>query len=270
MDTVKSSNASETTLQGALSKLDIDSSLLQKLTQPETIVAIQAVVSILIEPVLVKVKNDIIAEVSNSKSDHQDLIEKCDSLEQKVNQLEQYSRRNSVRMFGFQETENENATELVVNYIQDSLGMRNIDASDIDRCHRIGRLTTKPRAIIVKFVRHTSKRDVMVANKQLVKRCRQNKEALPRIVIREDLTAVNISLIKQAMDLTRMKKLQSVWSFEGRIFIKDNKGVKHQVSNSCDMEKFCSDLEPRPPGRPKDKAKQTGSGMSTRSKTSIT
>ena len=74
------------------------------------------------------------------------------SLEKAVDQGEQYSRRNCLRITGVPEEATENTDEIVLKLAFD-LGT-DIRLSDIDRSHRFGRIDSaraRPRDIIVKF-----------------------------------------------------------------------------------------------------------------------
>ena len=75
------------------------------------------------------------------------------ALEAQVDQAEQYSRRNCLRISGIQEEKNENTDDIVLRIASD-IGS-SVQAQDIDRSHRIGNPNsprrTRPREIIVKF-----------------------------------------------------------------------------------------------------------------------
>lgn len=104
-----------------------------------------------------------------------DLQEKCDTLTRKIeaiktntadmekkfvermSHLEQYSRRNNIRIFGVPEEINENTEEKLLALFTTNLKVT-LPPYAIDRVHRIGRPQnrTSPRAIIVKFSNYTS------------------------------------------------------------------------------------------------------------------
>ncbi|KAK9728820.1 hypothetical protein QE152_g16983 [Popillia japonica] len=93
------------------------------------------------------------------------LLEKDNAaLHAKIDSLEQYTRRNSIRIFGVHEESNENTLNVVKSIFSDTLkAVDTLKAPDtltwIDRCHRIrnkNQLATsnRPAAIIVKFRIH--------------------------------------------------------------------------------------------------------------------
>ena len=68
--------------------------------------------------------------------------EEISYLRKACNDLEQYSRRNCVRIFGIPEQSTENTTETVCNLVKDKLGI-NLQKSQIDRSHRVGNPESK-------------------------------------------------------------------------------------------------------------------------------
>ena len=148
-------------------------------------------------------------------------------LNSNVNDLEQYSRRNNVRIFGikdpnpketYQQTEN-----IVLNVLNTKLGMK-ISSGDIDIAHRIGRFQRDGnRAIIVKFSSRKCKYAVIYNRKRL--------KGSP-IVISEDLTSTN------HRRLQKIKELHSVtqaWTSEGKIFAKSQDGLIALVKSTVQI-----------------------------------
>ncbi len=111
-----------------------------------------------------------------------------------------------MRIFNICEENRENVEEKVIEAVRNEIDV-NIQPSDIDIVHRIGRFNAdKSRAIIAKFMCHKMKEQVMCAK-------RKAKE----IKIREDLAAG----IKKAFDHInhnrRLYNVESVWTIDGRI-----------------------------------------------------
>lgn len=83
-------------------------------------------------------------------------------------ELEQYIRRNNLRMFGMEEVKQENCENRVLTeIIQAKLGIR-LPEYAIERAHRVGRYGSKKRPIIIKFANYKF-RDVVFKNKKLLK-----------------------------------------------------------------------------------------------------
>ena len=109
---------------------------------------------------IIKTKNDTIEA----------LEKKITEIELRADNLEQYSRRNSLRIHGLNEstTEQENTQEIVMDLLQTKLGI-DIDSSGIDRIHRVGRKTSggKKRPVIVKFATYKERASVFRAKSRL-------------------------------------------------------------------------------------------------------
>lgn len=144
------------------------------------------------------------------------------NLKERLEEQEQYSRRNNLRIFGVEETRNENTDELVVK-VAAQIGV-SIEQSQIDRSHRIGkRDSKKPRPIIVKFIGYAPRRTMFTAKKGLKG---------TGITIREDLTAQRLELLKRAVEAYYQ---ENVWSNDGVIMVKAG-------TEKCRLKSF-SDLD---------------------------
>ena len=92
------------------------------------------------------------------------------NLEKKIDDQEQYSRRNFLLIHGLNETKTEDTDEMVLDVISDKLNMEMSQVS-IDRSHSLGKRKgpgQKPRAIIVKFTRYKDSH-LVFRNKKLLK-----------------------------------------------------------------------------------------------------
>ena len=145
-------------------------------------------------------------EVQSLTSSMKKLDSKIEAFENRANDLEQYSRRNSVRVFGVPETSTESTDNLVLNVVSDRLGCT-MTKADIDRSHRSGkpRSDNKPRPILVKLCSYRMKAE-------LIKDRRKLKGS--GISIQEDLTQFNHKLL---MQLASHPKVEAAWSSDGRV-----------------------------------------------------
>ena len=93
------------------------------------------------------------------------------ALDVKLDSLEQYSRRNSIRIHGMEETDGE-STEEAVCKVARQLGVQ-LAPADIDRTHRLGTKATDghqragPRPIICKFTSYQARALFMGARVKL-------------------------------------------------------------------------------------------------------
>ena len=105
----------------------------------------------------------------------------------KVDELEQYDRRNSLRLsLNTKEEDAENTDEIVMN-VAKKLGV-DIECNDISRSHRVGRSGSKPRPILVKFVSYRMREKLYSNRKKMAK----------KTYISEDLTRYRQGLFYKA------------------------------------------------------------------------
>jgi hypothetical protein len=135
--------------------------------------------------------------------------------EVKTDELEQYGRRNAIRIFGVEESEHENVDAVVMNTLK--FVNPSADITKISRCHRVGRKFTgpgKPRGIIVKFTSYRWKLEIM--------RCKSNLKGLhAKTFFNDDLTKAKSDLFFQARTLKRDDKIFGCWTWDGKIFIRE-------------------------------------------------
>jgi hypothetical protein len=87
------------------------------------------------------------------------------------NDLEQYGRRNSVRISGLANDSDQQTSMVVadetISLLSKKLGLK-LESKDVDVAHRLGKYTpNKNRPVIVKFVRRQTKIDIMQRAKLL-------------------------------------------------------------------------------------------------------
>lgn len=158
--------------------------------------------------------------------------EKINQMEKEVNNLkieleqvkmdkdnvEQYTRKNNVRIFGIKEVNQENTENLVIKLCQEKLNI-NLTANDIEICHRVGTNNNKNnRPIFVKLISNKVKNDIYYAKSKL--------KGL-KITIREDITKHRMEIIKTAVEEFGPK---NVWTQNGSMYIYCN-NKKNYVKN---------------------------------------
>ena len=82
-----------------------------------------------------------------------ELQTEIDNMKSTIDEHEQYSRRNSLRISGVKETTNEDIVDVTLTFMNKELGLaKPIVELDIDRVHRLGpRRGAISRPILVKF-----------------------------------------------------------------------------------------------------------------------
>lgn len=141
--------------------------------------------------------------------------------------LEQYTRKNSLKIHGIPE-EMYTSTEDVIIKLGEQLQVP-ISPEDIDISHKLYSGKNNPKSIIVKFISHKKK-------SQLYKKRTELKEinladifpgsstaAIAKskgIFINENLTPYRKHIMKKANELKKDRVIQSVWTLDGKIFVK--------------------------------------------------
>ena len=177
-------------------------------------------------------KNESLVKENDSlRTENMLLREKVEELEFTTDNLEQYSRRNNLRLSGIPETPTNSNTDKVILDLCKDLGI-SLSESDIDRSHRVGRPNgPKPRQIIVKF---TSYR----ARQKLFKERTQLKKSHRNVYVNEDLTKKRNKLFYDARQLLRRSLVDGAWSSDGVIMVKDKLNKIHRVQRTSDLSRF--------------------------------
>lgn len=192
-----------------------DEQLIQKVV--EKVIQSNAFLEKLVSAVSGKLEAELSKIVKKYEVKIAELEDKLQDTNDKLDGLEQYSRRNNLRIYGIPENAGENTADLVISVCKQYLNI-DIGIDEVDCSHRLGKAENGPKPIIIKFCRRSVK--------QLVYR---NKKKLKgsKIVIREDLTQKRISLLKEVQKKFGIK---TVWTSEGNIFVKSKDGIKKLTS----------------------------------------
>lgn len=168
------------------------------------------------------------AEISSLKT-------KVENLEMELDDLEQYGRRNALRISGaWPESDNEKTDDIILKMAKDDLKV-DLQPSDIDRSHRVGKkVDGKQRPILVKFTSYRSRNMIYRARTSL-------KGSGKSLYINEDLTQKKNSLAFMTRKAKRNGLLDETWTFDGKIFaIKD--GVKHKLRTLEQLHKLAPQI----------------------------
>ena len=178
--------------------------------------------------------NKLYLENKRLAQENTELKSRVTKLEQAVDEAEQYSRRNCIRISKIPERPDEDTDELVMSLAQ-SLNVR-MSPSDIDRSHRIGRPGSKPhRDIIVKFVSYRARERLFINRKQL------KDTEFSGVYLNEDLTRLRSKLLFEARKQVKAakQKLLGAWSSNGKLLVKDLTGSIHKLSSVADLNSIC-------------------------------
>ena len=134
-------------------------------------------------------------KIKELKSENEQLKQAVNMNIQEIDNLEQYSRRENIRIHGVPEPQGkkDDGEEVVVE-LAEKLGV-NIESYDIQRAHRLGRKRSplaKPCPIIARFVKYKHRNDILFSKSKL-KNCNNGK--FNNAFITEDLTPLRSKLL---------------------------------------------------------------------------
>ena len=174
--------------------------------------------------------------VGNLEYRIEELLDPLKNADVRLNDLEQYGRRNSIRISGLaDDNSKENVEECVtrvVDLVNNKLNV-SLDQSDIDTAHRLGKFNqSRPRNTIVKLVHRRKKSEIIRARRQL-----KNS----KITIFDDLTKANQRKLKEAYELECVKNSFSV---DGKLFVilKNNKKRRISIQTPLKEDFLLSDI----------------------------
>ena len=154
--------------------------------------------------------------------------------ESRIEELEQYSRRNCLVIHGVKETTGEHTDQLICDLAKDKLTV-DIKPEDIDRSHRIGergrsdrRGRPLHRPIIVKFCGYGPRSSVYASRSKL---------KTTGIYIHENLTSERQSLLRKVKSRYNQEQ-HKVWTQDGKIKVKTPNRLFTIASNS-DWKEHC-------------------------------
>lgn len=171
-----------------------------------------------------------------------DLKEKISKLETRIEEVEQYTRANSVEIFGVPEVKGEDVYE-IVKKVGVSLDMT-ITREQIDVCHRLGkpRESQRPAGIIVKFVRREDKLNMIAKRKVKRNLSTQHlgfQQPAEPVYINENLSPERRKLYAAAREAKKTQGYTYLWTQNGRILMRKEQGAAVvRISTMNDLQKL--------------------------------
>jgi len=184
-------------------------------------------------------------QLSSLEDSNKLLMDKVQKLEDNLDEIEQYSRKDNLVISGIPSSyaeagstgsfENSQSTiDKVIDICNNKLGLH-VSNDEISSAHRLKPKRGSTAApIIVRFSRSSSRDTVFHARFQL-KDFNHSSGAASRIYINEDLTDHNRKLFAQARTMMKNKQLQSVWTSGCRILIKGQDGLITHVRSAAQL-----------------------------------
>lgn len=198
----------------------------------------------------------LLAQVQLLKTESMEKDKKITTLENRVADLEQYSRINDLIINGLKtkhrsyaraaaaasedagsqeptEAEAETLEKQVVGFLEEK-GIT-VESRDIEACHTLpNKIKSAIPAIIIRFTNRKSK-------DALLKQGRKLKGT--QVYINEHLTKKNADIAKKARSLKKQDKIQGTWTSSCKVFIKYSGASPEEsavmvVRNISDLDKF--------------------------------
>jgi hypothetical protein len=205
-----------------------------------------------------KVTQGLRQEIASLREQLQEKDRQIESLQDAVDSLEQYSRRNCVRIGPIPESESEDVCA-IVEKVASSAGVA-LPEGAIDRAHRVGKKPTAyqtfSRSIIVKLTSYQHKAALMRGRKNLrtvdganlftdvswpTLSSSNSKPAIHKIFINDDLTKTRSQVAKKARELKKDKRVDDTWVRDGAVHVKRGES-KFVFTNMRDLDSFIAGL----------------------------
>ena len=190
-----------------------------------------------VERKMEKKKEEIESDINASfQFLEQDLQARMANTQQELNRLEQYTRKNSVRLFGIGEQAEETSVEtLAVQVLKDKLKI-DVKESDIEIAHRAGKYrpegrrdVKKARPVLIKFASHKMKVKVMKAKKEFKG---------SQFWITEDLTKQNAERMKALNQMRIANKIKGAWTTDGKIKVRKMDDTIVMISSQDEIQQL--------------------------------
>lgn len=160
-------------------------------------------------------------KIEQLNEENKTLKAKVISLEEKLEDNEQYSRLNCVEIRGVPMEKNENIIE-TVKKVGMALDMQ-IKEEMVDACHRLrNKKDGSPPTIIVKFVRRLDKQ--ILLQKRRVKRTLSTAQmgypTSSPVYINESLTFLRVKIHAAAREIKKEKNYKFLWVRDGKVLLR--------------------------------------------------
>ena len=150
----------------------------------------------------------------------QRLSEENKRLHRKVDELEMYSRRSCVRVFGVPEDKKD--TDAVIHEIAKKLDVP-LEKSELVVSHRVGKVDkSKPRPIIARISNYGARHSLIKGSKNLSK-----IEGMSGWSVNQELTKSRSKVAYEARQLVKARIAKSSFIWDGKIFVVDHQDRKH-------------------------------------------
>lgn len=181
-----------------------------------------------INRIAMAVKNIMLAELHQMVDEKvaplvdcvQRLSDENKRLHRKVDELEMYSRRSCIRVFGVPEEKKD--TDAVIHEIAQKLDVP-LEKTELVVSHRVGKLDqSKPRPIIARISNYGTRHSLIKGSKHLAK-----IEGMRGWSVNQELTKARSKVAYEARQLVKARIAKSSFIWDGKIFVVDHQDRKH-------------------------------------------
>ena len=199
-------------------------------------------------------------QVQNKEYDIAQLRERVKTLETHVDEQDQFSRNNSLRISGMAEKTNENLLDRFITMATSQMNV-NIEKDNVEKIYRVGKPTQgRTRNIVIKLKTYEMKTKLLKGRKNLRKSKEETQKTDPetqteededddeddenetvdysKVFINEDLTKMRSHLLWLARQKKKMNSINDCWSFNGKIMVKDSQNQIKQIKSQPDLDAF--------------------------------
>jgi hypothetical protein len=166
-------------------------------------------------------------ELSRVKEENGKLLKKLCKLENNVREMEQYSHRNNLIIYGIPEQNGENLDHFI-RRVANAIQFPDWSSNLVDAMHRMGNATeSKPRPIIIKFTSRLQKEEFLKKRKvhRNLKATDLGYSSENSIYVNESLTPANRELLRMAREAAKTKSYSHVWTANCAIFVRRGPGA---------------------------------------------
>ncbi|KAH7954483.1 hypothetical protein HPB49_018916 [Dermacentor silvarum] len=174
---------------------------------------------------LVDIKTRL-ATVENSSSGKD-----VSDLKDRINDLEQYSRRQNLEIHGLKSEANENLLPKI-NKLGASLGLRQLVEEDINGVHRLPAKQGRESPILVRFVSRKTKDNWQEKDRQL-------RESKSDVLFYDNLTPRNKHLLWMAHTRALQMDYHFTWQKNGKVLVRKGPGEPiFRITREADLAKI--------------------------------
>ena len=191
-----------------------------------------------------RVNTIMLQKIQQLSEDHDNLTKQQDEIYEdlyyqkiEITALNQYGRRENVEFAGIPESISQDKLQAHIIAVMKSMDI-NISGKDIHALHRIGKKTSRPRNVIVRFVNRKTAFTTLKSKKKL------NSGKYKHYFVSENLCPYNKKIFNACYRYKKNKELHSVWSYNGNLFVKVRDGDNRvQVEHLEDIQDLFSEDE---------------------------